>query len=67
MRVEPLRLESIEALIDGDAAFTERFGIKVIEGWPDSPTLSHTPSTPPAATTPTRGQPGVTSDDRPRR
>src|SRR6476659_1051693 len=33
MRVEPLRLEWIEALIDGDAAFTERFGIAVIEGW----------------------------------
>lgn len=37
MRVEPLRLEWIEALIDGDAAFTERFGIAVIEGWAGFP------------------------------
>src|SRR4029079_15859187 len=37
MRVEPLRLEWIEALIDGDAAFTERFGIAVIDGWAGFP------------------------------
>ena len=37
MRVEPLRLEWIEALIDGDAAFTERFGIAVIAGWAGFP------------------------------
>jgi [ribosomal protein S5]-alanine N-acetyltransferase len=37
MRVEPLRLEWIEALIDGDAAFTERFGIAVAEGWAGFP------------------------------
>ena len=37
MRVESLRLEWIEALIDGDAAFTERFGIAVIEGWAGFP------------------------------
>src|SRR5215203_7483126 len=37
MRVESLRLECIEALIDGDAAFTERFGIAVIEGWAGFP------------------------------
>jgi hypothetical protein len=37
MRVEPLRLEWIEALIDGDAAFTGRFGIVVIEGWAGFP------------------------------
>jgi ribosomal-protein-alanine N-acetyltransferase len=37
MRVEPLRLEWIEALTDGDAAFTERFGIAVIEGWAGFP------------------------------
>ena len=37
MRVEPLRLEWIEALIDGDAAFTERFGVAVIEGWAGFP------------------------------
>ena len=37
MRVEPLRLEWIEALIEGDAAFTERFGIAVIEGWAGFP------------------------------
>jgi hypothetical protein len=29
--------EWIEALIDGDAAFTERFGIAVIEGWAGFP------------------------------
>ncbi len=33
MRVEPLRLEWIEALIEGDVTFTERFGIIVLEGW----------------------------------
>ena len=37
MRVESLRLEWIEALIDGDAAFTERFGSAVIEGWAGFP------------------------------
>ena len=37
MRVEPLRLEWIEALIDSDAAFTERFGIAVIDGWAGFP------------------------------
>ena len=37
MRVEPLRLEWIEALIDGDAVFTERFGIPVVEGWAGFP------------------------------
>ena len=35
--MESLRLEWIEALIDGDAAFTERFGIAVIEGWAGFP------------------------------
>ena len=64
MRVESPRLEWIEALIDGDAAFTERFGIAVIEGWAvDSPKLSLTWSTPPAATTPTRGDPDLFSGD----
>jgi len=37
VRVEPLRLAWIEALIDGDAAFTERFGIAVIDGWAGFP------------------------------
>jgi RimJ/RimL family protein N-acetyltransferase len=37
MRVDPVRLDWIEALIDGDAAFTERFGIAVIEGWAGFP------------------------------
>jgi RimJ/RimL family protein N-acetyltransferase len=37
MRVEALRLEWIEGLIEGDAAFTERFGIAVIEGWAGFP------------------------------
>lgn len=37
MRVEPLRLEWIDALIDGDDAFTERFGIPVVEGWAGFP------------------------------
>ena len=37
MRVEPLRLEWIEALVEGDAAFTERFGIAVVEGWAGFP------------------------------
>jgi [ribosomal protein S5]-alanine N-acetyltransferase len=37
MRVEPLRLEWIEALIDGDATFSKRFGIAVIEGWAGFP------------------------------
>lgn len=36
-QVQPLRLEWIESLIDGDAAFTERFGISVIEGWAGFP------------------------------
>jgi RimJ/RimL family protein N-acetyltransferase len=37
MRVEPLRREWIEALVDGDAAFAERFGITVVEGWAGFP------------------------------
>jgi RimJ/RimL family protein N-acetyltransferase len=37
MRVEPMRLEWIEALIEGDAVFTDRFGIAVIEGWAGFP------------------------------
>lgn len=37
MRVEPLRREWIEALIDSEAAFTEQFGIAVIEGWAGFP------------------------------
>ena len=37
MRVEPLRLEWIEALIGGDEAFAERFGVAVIEGWAGFP------------------------------
>lgn len=37
MRVEPMRLEWIEALLEGDDAFTERFGIPVIEGWSGFP------------------------------
>lgn len=37
MRVEPLRRAWIEALIDGDAVFTERFGITVIAGWAGFP------------------------------
>jgi [ribosomal protein S5]-alanine N-acetyltransferase len=37
MRVESLRLEWIEALVDGDPAFTERFGIAVVEGWAGFP------------------------------
>jgi RimJ/RimL family protein N-acetyltransferase len=32
-----MQLEWIEALIDGDAAFTERFVIAVIEGWAGFP------------------------------
>jgi RimJ/RimL family protein N-acetyltransferase len=37
MRVEPMRLEWIEALIDGDATFSERFGIPVVVGWAGFP------------------------------
>jgi RimJ/RimL family protein N-acetyltransferase len=37
MRVEPMRLEWIEALVEGDDAFTDRFGIDVIEGWAGFP------------------------------
>jgi RimJ/RimL family protein N-acetyltransferase len=33
IRVEPLQLSWIEALAEGDAAFTERFGIEVVPGW----------------------------------
>ena len=43
MRVEPMTLEWIEALIDGDDVFTERFGIAVVEGWAGFPeALPHT-------------------------
>ena len=37
MRVEALRLEWLEALIEGDAAFSDRFGIAVIDGWAGFP------------------------------
>ena len=37
MRVETMRLEWIEALIEGDAVFGERFGIPVVEGWAGFP------------------------------
>jgi ribosomal-protein-alanine N-acetyltransferase len=33
IRVEPLTLPWIEALAEGDAVFTSRFGIAVAEGW----------------------------------
>jgi hypothetical protein len=33
VRVEPLRLEWIGALVEGDQVFTERFGIAVADGW----------------------------------
>ncbi len=37
LRVEPMHLEWIERLIEGDAAFTHRFGIDVVEGWAGFP------------------------------
>jgi RimJ/RimL family protein N-acetyltransferase len=37
MRVEPIRLEWIEALIEGDEVFSERFGTAVVEGWAGFP------------------------------
>jgi ribosomal-protein-alanine N-acetyltransferase len=37
MRVEPLTLEWIEALVEGDDRFTERFGIPAEEGWAGFP------------------------------
>lgn len=37
MNVEPLRVEWIEALVESDDAFTERFGVAVIEGWAGFP------------------------------
>jgi hypothetical protein len=37
MRVEPPRLEWIEALVEGAPAFTARFGIAVVEGWAGFP------------------------------
>jgi ribosomal-protein-alanine N-acetyltransferase len=37
MRVEPLRLDWIEALVIDDATFTERFAIPVVEGWAGFP------------------------------
>jgi len=37
MRVEPLRLEWIEALVIDDATFTERFGVPVVDGWAGFP------------------------------
>jgi ribosomal-protein-alanine N-acetyltransferase len=37
VRVEPLRLAWIEALVEGDATFTDRFGIAVVEGWSGFP------------------------------
>lgn len=33
IRVEPVRVEWLEALLEGDTAFTDRFGIEVVEGW----------------------------------
>ncbi len=43
MRLEPVRLEWIEALVEGDAAFAERFGITVADGWSGFPeALPHT-------------------------
>ncbi len=33
VRVEPARLDWLEALADGDNVFTTRFGIAVAEGW----------------------------------
>jgi RimJ/RimL family protein N-acetyltransferase len=33
VRVEPARLDWLEALAGSDAAFTERFGIAVVDGW----------------------------------
>ncbi len=37
VRIEPLRLAWIEALIAGDDVFTERFAIPVIDGWAGFP------------------------------
>jgi len=37
MRVEPVRLEWIQALVESDTTFTEQFGIAVIEGWAGFP------------------------------
>ena len=37
IRVEPVRVEWIEALVMGDAVFTERFGIPVVDGWAGFP------------------------------
>lgn len=37
VRIEPVRTAWLEALMDSDAAFTERFGIPVIEGWAGFP------------------------------
>lgn len=33
MRVEPTRPEWLEALVEGDDVFAERFGAEVVEGW----------------------------------
>ena len=37
MRLEPLRLEWIEALVESDDAFSARFGIAVVDGWAGFP------------------------------
>lgn len=37
IRVEPARCAWLEALIEGDAAFAERFGIPVVDGWAGFP------------------------------
>ena len=35
--VEPVRVEWLEALVEGDEVFTERFGIPVVEDWAGFP------------------------------
>jgi [ribosomal protein S5]-alanine N-acetyltransferase len=43
VRVVPARLDWLEALVEGDAVFTDRFGIAVEEGWVGFPeALPHT-------------------------
>lgn len=37
IRVEPATAEWLEALVAGDAVFTERFGIPVVDGWAGFP------------------------------
>jgi RimJ/RimL family protein N-acetyltransferase len=37
VRVEAMRREWADALADGDAVFSERFGVAVVAGWPGFP------------------------------